>query len=195
MRLNSETNRFFIIITVMYTVLLALSIYLKIGTMPVKVGQYPALEPALQIIYILLMIYLVRVLKAFDEKSAVVTALILYTCIRGAYAIIKFFPEAKLGSSYVAPMGFLTIVIGIYFFIQLFRIQNRYISLPYILFGFSLVLVFVAEIALIVVFRVSPYPAIANYMRFVDLLTPLCILFILKRVSAFINEQSTQSMF
>jgi hypothetical protein len=129
----------------------------------------------------------------FGEKTAISVAITWYICLD----ILKFlageWPGKILDIILTPALGILTFVALVYVLIQLFRVNNKYIALPFRLFGFSFLAVVVFKLMIAIAFPLSPGRLEMEYSSLLLILTPLSILYILKKVTDIIKSQNAQS--
>jgi hypothetical protein len=193
MKITSKTNRLITIATIVYTVFLALSFFIKIRHIILTRIQYYSLTFLLEVLFILLMIYLINILWILKEKAAIIAAFTIYTCLEVVKIIYGLLPSRFYNNLFTGSLGIFSLGISIYLLIETFSIQNRYIALPYKLFGSSLLYLLLAKLILIIAFPNAANPEMINYLDVLSLLTPIAILYILKKVTEFIKYDNDQN--
>ena len=189
MDITVKTNRSISIVTVIYMVLLAASVFIKVNGILISKTEYYGLNFLLAAMYVFLLIYLIRILIFLNEPKDITAAFVIYTCFEAVSIIIKALPAKTLSNTYTATIGLLDIVILIYLLIMAFNIKNAYVSSPYRLFGCSLVFSIVAKLIFTVAFAVQSDLIALRYLDLLTLFMPLAILFILRRTDEFIKDK------
>jgi hypothetical protein len=189
MDITLKTNRSISIVTVIYMILLAASVFIKVNGILITETEYYGLNFLLAALYVFLLIYLIRILVFLNEPRDITAAFMIYTCFEAIQIIIKVLPAKTLSATFSTTIGLLDVVIIIYLLIMSFNVKNTYVSSPYRLFACSLVFVMVAKLIFTVAFAVQADRISLRYLDMLSLFMPLAILFILRRTDEFIKDK------
>lgn len=135
LKINQKTNRWMTIATVIYLILLLISLTDKVGHVIFPLPIYYILYGLMTLLYVLLLVYLINTLIFFNEKTFIVVAFSMFLCL---FIIDVAVSVYSISYMLAATIGTLFSIINIYVFISTLVVKNKYIAFSYILFGFGL---------------------------------------------------------
>jgi len=188
MKVNLKNSRLSFILTVFNVLLLMLSLLIRIRDIKINVFEHHILYAALNTSYIFMIMFLIEILRYVKEKTSVITSLITYACLQVLNLINNFFRDFSFAKQSTLSIGILTIVIVIYLTIETFKIKSSLIAIPYRLFALSLLSVIIIELIAVAAVASNAEDKVTDYLDILKLLTPLSILYIVKKANSLISE-------
>jgi len=188
-KVSLRSNNRMMIATIAFIILSIALFYVRFNYIIISRLNYYVWSISLELIYLLLLIYLVSILTLFREKLSISTAVTMYLCIDTMTFITTEWP--RIIPAY--GIGVLTLIIYIYLLVQLFKVKNRYVALPFKLFGFSFLILALFKFLFALTFPLTAHIYEVEYSGILTLLTPLSILYVLKMVDSFIKGQNIQN--
>jgi hypothetical protein len=189
MKLNLSNHRLLTILTIFNTLLLIPALLIKILGVSTSLLEHLLLYLSLNISYTLIVIFLINILWTFKEKPSIVTSFKVYACLTVLHLIKNLLHDSPFAKTYALLVGYLTIVITIYLTIQVFKIKNSLIAIPYRMFALSLFSVMIIEL-IVIIATTSAEDNIIKYVDIMRLLAPISILYIIKKTTPpFKNEK------
>ncbi|PWK78091.1 hypothetical protein LX99_01931 [Mucilaginibacter oryzae] len=138
MKINAKTAWLPIIITIVYAILISISIIIRLGN---AIPPKPLLA-AIEVTYILPIIYAVMVLKRLNEKKLTVATYTFAIFFDIALVLYYFFSKPSPGQ-YIAylVLGALSVTLINIMIIQAFNLKTRQIVRPFCVYGFVFLLI------------------------------------------------------
>jgi len=192
-KVSLRSNNRMMIATIAFIILSIALFYVRFNYIIISRLNYYVWSISLELIYLLLLIYLVSILTLFREKLSISTAVTMYLCIDTMTFITTEWPRIIPAYGIGAALGILTLIIYIYLLVQLFKVKNRYVALPFKLFGFSFLILALFKFLFALTFPLTAHIYEVEYSGILTLLTPLSILYVLKMVDSFIKGQNIQN--
>jgi len=136
------------------------------------------------IFYILLLVYLAKVLSIFNEQPAIIGAFTVMACL-GVINLAK--DLFRLDGTYSTSIGILSEVFSIYMAIQAFKVKSKTILLRFRLFGGVVLLLSFANVALVLIHSFTTGKQWMYYWQLTVALILCTGYFILNAVSTYLK--------
>lgn len=190
MKINLKTITYIITAVIIYGLLLALSMFIRIKHIRIDQSANHILLTLIEVFYLSIMVYLINFLKYLKEKKSVIVVFIIFI----TYDILAFlygmFAKSIGATIQINAMaGLACLIISILLFTYTFRIKTKEFAPPFRFFGGAFIFILLFKMIVPIIMILHYNQTLRPYTALVELLIPLAILNILFKAYRYLQKE------
>jgi hypothetical protein len=190
MKIRAKTTYYIIATAVVYLLLVAFVDWLKIfDNMPMTYIQRWILNVVMEITYVTVMLYLYQALRYVNENRHITIPFLIYIGYDLFIFVLRLLARSPMNGLFIL-LGGITVVITLYFTIQLFSVRNKALTFSFKLLAITMLFsVLLRSIGSILAILHWVSHSIFIYIILSELLPPTASILLLCKILTYLNKE------